>query len=174
MVRASQAPLGSSEVCVGERLSEDAKLAAAPAPARHGDRGLRSTRRGSRRNSVHKCPKTAPRGRFRRSVYTPLSPRPPTTAQPHKCPRTAPRGRFRRSVYTPLSPRPLVRPGRATGPTTSTAPWPRDARTLGPEAHAAAATQPPTHTSSRSQAPLSTYGRRHICAARRSSRRSLP
>ena len=29
-----------------------------------------------RRNSVHKCPKTAPRGRFRRSVYTPLPPRP--------------------------------------------------------------------------------------------------
>ena len=27
-----------------------------------------------RRNSVHKCPKTAPRGRFRRSVYTPASP----------------------------------------------------------------------------------------------------
>ena len=92
----------------------------------------------------------------------------------HKCPETVPGGRFRRSVYTPLSPRPLVRPGRATGPTTSTAPWPRDARTLGPEAHAAAATQPPTHTSSRSQAPLSTYGRRHICAARRSSRHSLP
>ena len=38
-----------------------------------------------------------------------------------------------------LSPRPLVRPGRATGPTTSTAPWPRDARVLGPEAHAAGA-----------------------------------
>ena len=73
-----------------------------------------------------------------------------------------------------LSPRPLVRLGRATGPTTSMAPWPHDARTLGPEAHAAAATQPPTHTSSRSQAPLSTYGRRHICAARRSSRCSLP
>ena len=30
MVRASQAPLGSSGVCVDERLSEDAKLAAAP------------------------------------------------------------------------------------------------------------------------------------------------
>ena len=28
------------------------------------------------RNSVHKCPKTTPRGRFRRSVYTPASPRP--------------------------------------------------------------------------------------------------
>ena len=27
-----------------------------------------------RRNSVHKCPKTAPRGHFHRSVYTPASP----------------------------------------------------------------------------------------------------
>ena len=27
-----------------------------------------------RPNSVHKCPETAPRGRFRRSVYTPASP----------------------------------------------------------------------------------------------------
>ena len=32
------------------------------------------------RNSVHKCPRTAPRGRSRRSVYTPLSPRLSTTA----------------------------------------------------------------------------------------------
>ena len=29
-----------------------------------------------RPNSVHKCPKTAPRGRFSRSVYTPASPQP--------------------------------------------------------------------------------------------------
>ena len=29
-----------------------------------------------RRNSVHKCPKTAPRGHLRRSVYTPADPRP--------------------------------------------------------------------------------------------------
>ena len=49
-------------------------------PARHGGRGPRSTRRSSRRNSVHKCPRTAPRGRSRRSVYTPLSPRLSTTA----------------------------------------------------------------------------------------------
>ena len=33
----------------------------------------------------------------------------------HKCPKTAPRGHFRRSVYTPASPRPLARPGGATG-----------------------------------------------------------
>ena len=30
--------------------------------------------RDSRRNSVHKCPKTAPRGHFHRFVYTPVSP----------------------------------------------------------------------------------------------------
>ena len=35
----------------------------------------RSLRRNWRRNSVHKCPKTASRGHFRRSVYTPASPR---------------------------------------------------------------------------------------------------
>ena len=53
-------------------------------PAHHGGWGARATRRNSRRslrrNSVHKCPKTAPRGHFRRSVYTPASPRP--LAQP--------------------------------------------------------------------------------------------
>ena len=43
----------------------------------------------------------------------------------HKCPRTAPRGYFSQSVYTPAShTRPLARPGAATGPTASTAPWP--------------------------------------------------
>ena len=36
----------------------------------------------------------------------------------------ASRGRFRRPVYTPAHPRPLARPGGATSPTTSTAPWP--------------------------------------------------
>ena len=75
-----------------------------------------------RRNSVHKCPKTAPRDHFRRSVYTLLHP-----------------------------PRLLARPGGATGPTTSATPWPRDARALGPDTHAArAVTQPLTHTNSRS------------------------
>ena len=39
--------------------------------------------RSSRRNSVHKCPKTAPRGRFRQSVYTPASPRLSPTACSH-------------------------------------------------------------------------------------------
>ena len=102
---------GSSGVCVGCCLGEDANLAAPLAqslfsrprerrategalPARHGGWGARATRRNSRRNSVHKWPKTAPRGHFRQSVYT------------------------------PASPRLLVRPGGATGPTTSTTPWP--------------------------------------------------
>ena len=42
----------------------------------------------------------------------------------HECPKTAPRGHFSQSVCTPLPPRPLARPGEATGPTTSMAPWP--------------------------------------------------
>ena len=50
-------------------------------PARHGGWDARATRRGSRRNSVHECPKTAPRGRFRRFVYTPAFPHLSTTAQ---------------------------------------------------------------------------------------------
>ena len=37
--------------------------------------------RSSRRNSVHKCPGTASRGRFRRSVYTIASPCVPTAAR---------------------------------------------------------------------------------------------
>jgi len=42
----------------------------------------RSLRRNWRRNSVHKCPKTGPRGHFSQSVYTPASPpRLPTMAQ---------------------------------------------------------------------------------------------
>ena len=101
-VHLSSRNLGSSGVSVGCCLGEDAKLAAAPlaqgpfsrpreaategAPsARHGGWGARATRRNShrssRRNSVHKCPKTAPRGRFRRSVYTSASPRLSATAQ---------------------------------------------------------------------------------------------
>ena len=63
----------------------------------------------------------------------------------------APRGRFRRSVYTPAYPRPLSRPGGSTGPTTSRTHGPRDAKVPGPEAHATGAvTQPSTHTNSRS------------------------
>ena len=39
-------------------------------------RSHRPLARPPRRNSVHKCPRTAPRGRFRQSVYTPA----PSTA----------------------------------------------------------------------------------------------
>mgnify|MGYP000889606892 CR=1 FL=1 len=165
---------GSSGVCVGCCLSEDAKLAAAPlvqslffrprgrwpprecrrhvmvvgtlvppdaarvatsvatvytsAPKQH--RGailadlctlLRSLTCPQRRNSVHECPKTAPRGRFRRSVYTPL---------PHG------RSRDRVGLWVPRHRRPHGS---------------YDARALGSEAHAArAVTRPPTHTNSRS------------------------
>ena len=42
---------------------------------------LRHHGRSQRRNSVHKCPGTAPRARFRRSVYTPAYPRPLAAAQ---------------------------------------------------------------------------------------------
>ena len=60
-------------------------------------------------NSVHKCPKPAPRCSRDQSVYTPASPRPSRQRNSvHKCPETAPRGRFRRSVYTPASPRLLA------------------------------------------------------------------
>ena len=56
------------------------------------------------RNSVHKCPKTALIGHFRRSVYTIASSRLSTTAQQpnsvHKCPKTAPRGHSSQFVYT--------------------------------------------------------------------------
>ena len=73
------------------------------------------------RNSVHKCPKTDPRGRFSRSVYTPASPT-------HAC------SRDRAGSRVPRRQRP-----HGT----------RDARALGPEDHAAGAmTQPATHTSS--------------------------
>ena len=59
-------------------------------------------------------------------LRTPLRPHvcPQRRNSVHKCPKTAPRAHFRRSVYTPAYPRPLARPGGATGPMTSTAPWP--------------------------------------------------
>ena len=56
------------------------------------------------RNSVHKCPKMAPRGHFHRFVYTIAFSRLSTTAQQpnsvHKCPKTAPRGHSSQFVYT--------------------------------------------------------------------------
>ena len=106
-------------------------------------------------NSVHKCLKTARRGPILPFVYTIAIPRPPTT-QAHGatvytnapkrirgaisadlCTLLRPHGRLRDRVG-PLVPR-RRRPHGA-----------RDARALGPEAHAAkAVAQPPTHTNSR-------------------------
>ena len=54
------------------------------------------------RNSVHKCPKTDPRGHFRRSVYTPAPP--PTSA------RATGRGHGSHDVDGPMAP---VMPGRS-------------------------------------------------------------
>ena len=87
--------------------------------------------RDSRRNSVHKCPKTTPRGHFRRSVYTIAIPRPPTT-QAHVA-----------TVYTnaPKQPREAILANLCT----------LLRRRPGGEAHVAGVvTQPPTHTNSRS------------------------
>ena len=96
---------GSSGVCMGCCLGEDANLAAAPLAQslffRPGERrppmgrrrhtmavealvspdAARVATRGAahsptRSNSVHEWPKTAPRGRFHRLVYTLASPRP--------------------------------------------------------------------------------------------------
>ena len=102
---------GSSGIGMGCCLGEDARLAVAPLAQslshracfpdqrRGGHRGgaagapwrLRRSchptqcasqlARSSRRNSVHECPKTAPRGHSRRSVYTLASPRLSTTVQ---------------------------------------------------------------------------------------------
>lgn len=61
----------------------------------------RNWRCSSRRNSVHKCPKTAPRGHFSQSVYTPAPP--PTSA------RATGRGHGSHDVDGPMVP---VMPGR--------------------------------------------------------------
>ena len=123
------------------------------------------SRRDSRRNSVHKCPETAPRGHFGQSVYTPASLRLLATAQQpnsvHKCLETAPRGPILPFVYTIAILR--LPTTQAHGPTVYTnAPSRRreaistDLCTLlrhrpGGDAHAVGAvTQPPTHTNSRS------------------------
>ena len=100
---------------------------------RHRDVTERRTLDGRRHGKAHFACETRPQGAFcMRAVV-------------------APRGRFRRSVYTPAYPRPLSRPGGSTGPTTSRTHGPRDAKVPGPEAHATGAvTQPSTHTNSRS------------------------
>ena len=85
----------------------------------------------SRRNSVHKCPKTARRGPILPFVYTIAIPRPPTT-QAHGA-----------TVYTnaPKRPRGAISTDLCT----------LLRRRPGGEAHVAGVvTQPPTHTSSRS------------------------
>ena len=48
---------------------------------RHHGAPARASRRRSRHNSVHKCPRTAPKDRFRQSVYTIVSPCVPTGAR---------------------------------------------------------------------------------------------
>ena len=134
---------GSSGVCVSWYLSENGQPGGGatraepvfPArreaghrgalPARHGGWGARATRRNSHRNSVHKRSKTAPRGRFRQSVYTPASPRLSTTSQQcTQMPQTGSERPFSPICVHSASPRPLARPGGATGPMTSTTPWP--------------------------------------------------
>ena len=116
-----------------------------------------------RRNSVHKCPKTAPRGHFHRFVYTPASLRLLATAQQpnsvHKRPNPARKGPILPFVYTIAIPR--LPTTQAHGPIvyTNAPKRPREAistdlctllrRRPGGEAHVASAvTQPPTHTNS--------------------------
>ena len=142
-VHLSSRNLGSSGVSVGCCLGEDAKLAAAPlAQGPFSRPGGRRPPRGRRRHAMAVgalVPPDATRvatvytngpKRLRGAIFADLC----TLLRPHACPqrrnsvhkwpKTAPRGCFRRSVYTPESSRPLARPGGATGPTTSTTPWP--------------------------------------------------
>ena len=116
---------GSSGACMGCCLGEDANLAAAPLAQslffRPGERRPPMGRRrhtmavealvppdatrgaahsATRSNSVHEWPKTAPRGRFRRLVYTLASPRPArTTLTLQQCTQMAKNG-----VERPFSP----------------------------------------------------------------------
>ena len=132
---------GSSGVCVSWHLSENASLAAAPLaqslfsrlgerraieeplPARHGGWGARATRRNPRVATVY----TNGPKRLREAVFADLC----TLLSHHG------RSRDRAGLRVPRHQRPH---------------GPRDARALGPEAHAArAVTQLPTHTDSRSR-----------------------
>ena len=108
-------------------------------PARRGGRGThaawRSSRRDScrdsRRNSVHKRPNPARRGHFRRSVYTPASPRLFARSSRVATVYTNAPKRIREAISIDLCTLLRRRPGG--------------------DAHAAlAVTQPPTHTNSRS------------------------
>ena len=172
MVRASQASLGSSGVCVSERLSKDAKLAAPLAQSLFSRPRGRGPARGRRRHTMAVEALVPPDAARVATVYT-IDPKrlreavlvdlctlfcphacPLRRNSVHKCPKTAPRGRFRRSVYT------LCPHGRScdrVGPRV-----PRRRRPHGP--------MMPGRSDLRPTPPR----RRHICAARRSSRRSLP
>ena len=132
--------------------------------AHHGGWGARATRRSSRRNSVHKCPKMASRGRFRQSVYTPASPRLSITSQ--QCTQMPRNGSER--PFSPICVHSCVpTPVHNVATVYTNAPKRlREAvfadlctllrrRRLGGDAHAAlAVTQPPTHTNSRSLSKL--------------------
>ena len=137
---------GSSGVCVGCCLGEDANLAAAPLVQSlfFRPRGRRPPRECRRRamvvgalvptdaarvaTSVATVYTNAPK-RLREAVFVDLCTLlrsltcPQRRNSVHECPKMAPKGRFRQSVYTPASPRPLARPGGVMGPTTSTALW---------------------------------------------------
>ena len=142
-------------------------------PARRGGRGARATwhssrcnsYRDSRCNSVHKCPKTAPRGHFRRSVYTIASSRLSTTAQQpnsvHKRSNPVRRGPILPFVYTIAIPRPPTTLAHGPAVYTNAPKRHREAvfanlctllrHRQGGDAHAArAVTQLPSHTNSRS------------------------
>ena len=125
----------------------------------------RDSYRDSRRNSVHKCPKTAPRGHFHRFVYTPVSPwsleRSLRRNSVHKRPKTAPRGPILPFVYTIAIPRPLTTYAHGATVYTNAPKRCREAISTdlctllchrpGGEGHATGAvTQPLTHTNSRS------------------------
>ena len=107
-------------------------------------------------NSVHKCPNPARRGPILPFVYTIAIPRPLTT-QAHS-PTVYTNAPIRRGEAILADLCTLLRPHNCTRdragllvPRRRRPHGPRDARALGPEAHAAkAVAQPPTHTNSRS------------------------
>ena len=109
--------------------------------------------RPSRCNSVHKWQKTVSRGHSHRSVYTPAFPCLSTTAQ--QCTQMIQNGSER--PFSPICVHSLHLNDRSRDRAGLRVPrrrrphGPRDARALGPDAHAArAVTQLPTYTSSRS------------------------
>ena len=137
---------GSSGVCVGCCLGEDANLAATPLVqslffrprGRWPPKGRRrhvmvvgalvptdAARVATSGATVYTSAPKRLRGAILADLCTLLRPLtcPQRCNSVHECPKMAPKGRFRQSVYTPAFPRPLARPGGVMGPTTSTAPW---------------------------------------------------